>query len=101
VIKNIVIVALLIYIFFVGDCRAQTSYEDSPYNYKNSEYNPDNSPYAYKNSPYNYENSKYNMYAPNGVYDNNGNKSGYTTVSPSGVVNIYNNNGNRTGYVPR
>ncbi|CAB4147202.1 hypothetical protein UFOVP507_16 [uncultured Caudovirales phage] len=100
-IKNIIIVALVLYIFFVGDCRAQALFDDSPYNFKNSEYNYDNSQYNFKNSPYNYNNSQFNMTAPNGVYDNYGNKAGYTTVSPTGVVNIYDNNGNRKTYIPR
>ena len=41
-----------------------------------------------------------NFNATNGVYDPNGNRIGYTTVSPQGIVNIFGNDGNRMGYVP-
>ena len=52
------------------------------------------------NSPYNFNNSQYNYNSTNGVYDNNGNRIGYETQSPSGVTNIFDNNGNRIGYSP-
>ena len=52
------------------------------------------------NSPLNYQNSPLNYNSTNGVYDNNGNRIGYQTQSPSGVTNVFDNNGNRIGYSP-
>jgi hypothetical protein len=72
----------------------------SPYNMENSIYNMENSPYNMKNSPYNMDNSQYNMNSKNGVYDNQGNRTGYQVTEPSGVTNYYDNKGNRTGYTP-
>jgi hypothetical protein len=46
------------------------------------------------------DNSPYNMNSTNGVYDNEGNRTGYTVVSPTGVTNIFSNDGSRTGYIP-
>jgi hypothetical protein len=54
----------------------------------------------YNNSPLNYENSPLNYNATNGVYDSQGNRTGYTTVSPDGVTNIYSQDGTRSGYIP-
>ena len=51
-------------------------------------------------SPLNYNNSPLNYISTNGVYDNNGNRIGYQTQSPSGVTNVFDNNGNRIGYSP-
>jgi len=45
-------------------------------------------------------NSPYNLDSKNGVYDNQGNRSGYKVTEPSGVTNYYDNKGNRTGYTP-
>ena len=82
-------------------CYAQTtSWENSPYNWKNSTMNYENSSSKYENSPLNYNNSPYNYNSPNGVYDNQGNRQGYITTNPSGVVNYFDNNGDRQGYVP-
>lgn len=75
-----------------------TSVEDSIYNYANSPYNYANSPYNYANSPYNPVNSQFNVYAPNAVYDAQGNRAGYSTKTDAGVTNYYDNNGNRRGY---
>ena len=72
----------------------------SPYNMENSIYNMENSPYNMRNSPYNMDNSQYNMNSKNGVYDNQGNRTGYQVKEPSGVTNYYYNKGNRTGYTP-
>ena len=52
------------------------------------------------NSPLNYQNSPLNYNSTNSVYDNNGNRIGYQTQSPSGVTNVFDNNGNRIGYSP-
>ncbi len=62
--------------------------------------NFDNSPLNMKNSPYNIENSPYNLDSKNGVYDNQGNRTGYKVTSPEGVTNYFDNKGNRTGYTP-
>ncbi len=62
--------------------------------------NFNNSPLNFNNSPLNWANSPLNVNATNGVYDTNGNRVGYTTVSPQGTVNIFGNDGNRTGYAP-
>lgn len=77
-----------------------TNWDSSPLNYQNSTLNYDNSPLNYQNSPLNYQNSPLNYSATNGLYDNQGNRLGYETKSPSGVTNLYDNNGNRIGYVP-
>jgi hypothetical protein len=69
-------------------------------NFQNSSNNFQNSPNNFQNSPNNFQNSPLNSGAQNGIFDANGNRTGYTTQSPSGVVNIWDNNGNRIGYVP-
>jgi len=56
-----------------------------------------NAPLNYNNSPLNFENSLLNYIATNGVYDSQGSRTGYTTVSPEGVTNIYSQDGNRQG----
>ena len=67
---------------------AQTSYQNSPYNMQNS--------------PYNMQNSPYNSSSNRGVYDDQGNRSGYAVPRQDGSgVNIFDNEGNRTGYIPR
>jgi len=85
-------------LFVATLCSAQTTYENSPYNYKNSPYNYENSQYNYKNSPYNYSNSPVNPYAPNAVFDAQGNRIGYKTESNQGTTNYYSNDGTRRGY---
>jgi hypothetical protein len=85
-------------LFVATLCSAQTSYENSPYNYKNSPYNYENSQYNYKNSPYNYSNSPVNPYAPNAVFDAQGNRIGYKTESNQKTTNYYSNDGTRRGY---
>ncbi len=62
--------------------------------------NWNSSPMNYQNSPMNYQNSPMNYNSTNGLYDNNGNRTGYETKSPSGVTNYFDNNGNRIGYSP-
>ena len=87
--KLLVFVALTL----CGTAHAQQSmnHENSPLNYENSSMN-------YKNSPLNYENSRMNRNSTNGIYDQNGNRTGYEVKAPSGVVNRFDNEGNRTGY---
>ena len=54
---------------------------------------------SWKNSPNNWKNSPNNYNANNGVYDNRGNRTGYTVQRKDGSgVNIFDNQGNRTGY---
>jgi hypothetical protein len=98
--KWVVAGALLGALGYALQSEAQTSYNNSPLNWANSSLNFDNSPLNYNNSPLNYNNSPLNWNATNGVFDVNGNRIGYTTVSPQGTVNIYSNQGDRTGYVP-
>ena len=91
---------------YVSSCSAQDiwgaspNFNNSPYNFANSASNFNNSPLNFNNSPSNFNNSPMNFNATNGVYDPNGNRIGYTTVSPQGIVNIFSNDGNRMGYVP-
>lgn len=75
-----------------------TNWHNSPLNYKNSITNYDNSPVNFNNSPLNFNNSPLNYNATNGVYDNKGNRIGYTVTNPQGVINYYDNGGNRRGY---
>jgi hypothetical protein len=75
------------------------SWKNSPYNWKNSPSNWQNSPNNWRNSPNNWKNSPNNYNANNGVYDNRGNRTGYTVQRKDGSgVNIFDNQGNRTGY---
>ena len=75
-----------------------TNWQNSPLNYNNSPLNYNNSPLNYNNSPLNYNNSPLNYNATNGVYDNQGNRMGYTVTTPQGVKNYYDNSGTRKGY---
>jgi hypothetical protein len=94
-----ILLGLLIeFVMFTHQAKAQTPWQDSPYNWKNSDYNPQNSQYSYSNSPYNPKNSEFNYNSPNGVYDNAGNRVGYVVESKEGVRNYFNNNGERVGY---
>lgn len=94
---KIVMVSSLLFVATV--CSAQvTSFNDSVYNFKNSPYNFENSQYNFKNSPSNFDNNPVNPYAPNAVFDAQGNRSGYKTESNQGVTNYYDNAGNRKGY---
>jgi len=99
-IKWIVTGAVLGAMGYALQADAQTNYNNSPLNWDNSPLNFNNSPLNYNNSPLNWQNSPLNSNATNGVFDTNGNRIGYTTVTPQGTVNIYNNQGDRTGYVP-
>jgi len=75
------------------------SWKNNPNNYQNSITNYQNSPSNYRNSPSNYANSPNNYNANNGVYDNQGNRTGYSVQKKDGSgINIYDNQGNRTGY---
>ena len=77
------------------------SWESSPLNYQNSEMNFQNSPLNFDNSPLNYQNSPLNPTSNNGVYDNNGNRTGYGVTNTEGVINLFDNSGNRQGYIPQ
>ena len=96
--KNLILV--LIMSFPIIGMTQTGNMNSSPYNMENSIYNMENSPYNMRNSPYNMDNSPYNLDSKNGVYDNQGNRTGYQVKEPSGVTNYYDNKGNRTGYTP-
>ncbi len=76
------------------------NFDNSPLNMKNSPLNFENSPLNMRNSPLNFDNSPYNLDSKNGVYDNQGNRTGYKVTSPEGVTNYFDNSGRRTGYTP-
>lgn len=76
------------------------NWNDSPMNWQNSPNNWNNSSANWNNSPSNWNNSAQNWGATNGVYDNQGNRTGYETRTPDGVTNFFDNQGNRKGYVP-
>lgn len=98
----------LIALLLIAQCVLMTrtasaqanSWQNSPNNWNNSQNNWNNSPNNWQNSPNNWQNSPNNWNSKNGVYDNNGNRVGYETQSPTGVTNVYDNNGNRVGYSP-
>lgn len=79
---------------------AQT-WNTNPNNWDNNPNNWNNNPNNWVNNPNNWANDPNNIQSKNGVYDNGGNRIGYSVQSPSGVVNIFDNAGNRIGYVPR
>ena len=100
--KSIFITAATV-VGFVLTTHAQaqvTNWNNSPYNWNNSADNWNNSANNWQNSPNNWNNSPYNWNSTNGIYDNQGNRIGYETQSPTGVTNVYDNNGNRIGYSP-
>jgi hypothetical protein len=95
---------LMFFAYFISTyalAQQSSNYNNSPSNYQNSQSNYENSSSNYRNSPSNYENSAANYGATNGVYDNNGNRIGYSVQAPSGVTNIFDNNGKRIGYTPK
>ena len=95
---------ILLVSFLLGfSCNGFTqtgNMNSSPYNMDNSINNMENSPRNMRNSPYNMDNSPYNLDSKNGIFDNQGNRTGYKVQAPSGVTNYYDNKGNRTGYTP-
>jgi hypothetical protein len=98
----ILVLVLVVLIWsFSKDVKSQiTNFDNSPLNMKNSPFNFENSPLNMRNSPYNIDNSPNNLDSKNGVYDNQGNRTGYKVTSPEGVTNYFDNKGNRTGYTP-
>ena len=80
-------------IISISSIAQTTNLKNSPYNMENSINNMENSPYNMRNSPYNMENSPNNLSSTNGVYDNQGNRTGYQVKEPSGVTNYYDNKG--------
>ena len=97
---SVLVLVVLIW-SFSKDVKSQIiNFDNSPLNMKNSPYNIENSPLNMRNSPYNFDNSPYNLDSKNGVYDNQGNRTGYKVTSPEGVTNYFDNKGNRTGYTP-
>jgi hypothetical protein len=99
----VVTMALVITAMLSSAALAQsgtTNFNSSLSNFENSPMNFNNSPMNFENSPMNFENSPMNFNATNGVFDSQGNRTGYTTVSPDGVTNIFNQDGTRSGYIP-
>lgn len=89
---------------YLNSCNAEPmqfyNFQTAPNNFDNSTSNFDNSPSNFNNSPMNWANSPQNISATNGIYDDKGNRVGYTTITPKGVINIFSNDGDRLGYVP-
>lgn len=85
-------------VFFSLYAGAQNNSNIGTNSWQNSPNNWQNSPNNWQNSPNNWQNSPNNPNSNNGIYDQNGNRSGYITQNPSGTVNIFDNNGNRSGY---
>ncbi len=90
-------------IFLCQNAMAQAIYNwnNSPNNWVNSPNNWDNSSNNWVNSPNNWNNNPNNWSATNGLYDNAGNRLGYSVPAPSGVTNFFDNKGNRIGYEPK
>ena len=97
---SVVILFLLISSYSRNVKSQIINFDNSPLNMKNSPLNFENSPLNMRNSPLNFDNSPYNLDSKNGVYDNQGNRTGYKVTSPEGVTNYFDNKGNRTGYTP-
>ena len=76
------------------------NWRNSPDNWQNSSQNWQNSSQNWKNSPQNWQNSANNYNRANGIYDSNGNRTGYRVPSANGGVNYFNNDGSRRGYHP-
>jgi hypothetical protein len=58
------------FVLVAAQASAQ-SWNASPYNWQNNAYN-------WQNSPYNWQNSPYNMNSTNGIYNESGNRFGYS-----------------------
>jgi len=74
------------------------NWRNSPDNWQNSSQNWQNNPQNWQNSPQNWQNSADNYNGTNGVYDKDGNRTGYVVPRADGSgINLFNNNGARTG----
>lgn len=82
----------------IGSARAQSVWENNPYNFKNSEYNYANNQYNHANTQYSWENNPYNMESANMIYDNTGDQIAYKTRGNAGEINLFDLSGNRIGY---
>ena len=72
--------------------------QNVPQNWQNSPQNWQNNPQNWQNSPQNWQNSADNYNGANGVYDKDGNRTGYVVPRADGSgVNLFNNNGARAG----
>ena len=80
--------------------NSPNNWRNSPNNWNNSSDNWNNSPNNWRNSPNNWNNSPYNMNSRNGLYDGDGNRTGYAVRRPDGGVNFFDNQGRRRGYTP-
>lgn len=99
--QNAILVAMVL-CFFFKNALAQQAFDwaSSPYTWANSPYNPVNSPYALENSPYTLENSPNSVNPSNGVFDGEGNRTGYYVSNGQGATNVFDSDGNRQFYAP-
>jgi hypothetical protein len=82
----------------IGSAKAQSVWENNPYNFKNSEYNYANNQYNHSNTSYAWENNRYNMESTHMIYDNTGNIIAYETRGNMGEANLFDTSGDRIGY---
>jgi hypothetical protein len=80
--------------------NSSQNWRNNPNNWQNSTQNWQNSSQNWQNSQQNWQNSGNNYNNANGIYDQNGNRTGYVVPGPNGAQNYFDNNGNRTGYQP-
>jgi len=80
--------------------NSRQHWQNSPDRWQNSSQNWQNSPQNWQNSPQNWKNSADNYYSSNGIYDSNGNRTGYAVPTPNGGINYFGNDGSRRGYQP-
>jgi hypothetical protein len=80
--------------------NSSQNWRNNPNNWQNSSQNWQNSSRDWQNSPQNWQNSPNNYYNANGIYDQNGNRTGYVVPGPNNGLNYFDNSGNRTGYQP-
>ncbi len=90
---------LLLTALIAGSAFAgEGSWNDSPSNWNNNDANWANSSSNWNNNPSNWQNSSSNFNSTNGIYDNSGNRTGYSVDKPDGGTNYYTNEGYRYGY---
>jgi hypothetical protein len=97
---TLVVVAFFLFCVLV-QCtivRAQTLWDNNPYNYANNEYNYANTQYDYRNSQLRWENNEFNLTSHSGIYSNVGERIGYEVTNKENTRNFFDGNGNRIGY---
>jgi hypothetical protein len=80
--------------------NSQQNWHNSPDNWQNSQQNWQNGSQKWENNPQNWDNSANNYNNANGIYDSNGNRTGYVVPRADGGVNYFNDNGDRRAYQP-